>query len=164
MAFNEDSRVKIPAILHLSRLGYSYISRNKQQRIEETNIFPDIFKESIGRINPTAAKGDIDRQLDEITLKLDYEDLGRDFYKAITATSGIKLIDFNNINNNSFHVTTELTYKNGEDEFIISNAKQNQQLASLRDWLLPMLMNGQVKISKEDKTFKESKKQVLSQF
>ncbi len=27
-----------------------------------------------------------------------------------------------------------------------SNLKQNQQLSSLRDWLLPMLMNGQVKV------------------
>lgn len=26
MKFNEDSRVKIPAILHLTRLGYSYLS------------------------------------------------------------------------------------------------------------------------------------------
>jgi type I restriction enzyme R subunit len=25
MAFNEDSRVKIPALLHLTRLGYSYL-------------------------------------------------------------------------------------------------------------------------------------------
>ncbi len=33
MAFNEDSRVKIPAILHLVRLGYSYIPRSEQQRI-----------------------------------------------------------------------------------------------------------------------------------
>src|SRR3546814_3383654 len=47
MAFNEDSRVKIPAILHLLRLGYTYISRNEQIRQEETNIFPNIFKESI---------------------------------------------------------------------------------------------------------------------
>ena len=31
-------------------------------------------------------------------------------------------------------------------EKIISNIKENQELASLRDWLLPMLMNGQVKI------------------
>ena len=35
----------------------------------------------------------------------------------LTATSGIKLIDFKNFNNNSFHVVTELTYKNGDDEF-----------------------------------------------
>ena len=26
------------------------------------------------------------------------------------------------------------------------NLKENQELASLRDWLLPMLMNGQVKV------------------
>lgn len=29
---------------------------------------------------------------------------------------------------------------------IIINSKQNQELASLRDWLLPLLMNGQVKV------------------
>lgn len=29
---------------------------------------------------------------------------------------------------------------------IIANRIENQQLASLRDWLLPMLMNGQVKV------------------
>lgn len=28
---------------------------------------------------------------------------------------------------------------------IISKLKQNQELSQLRDWLLPMLMNGQVK-------------------
>lgn len=30
---------------------------------------------------------------------------------------------------------------------ILSNLKQNQKLTQLRDWLLPMLMNGQVKVS-----------------
>lgn len=30
---------------------------------------------------------------------------------------------------------------------ILNNAKQNQELAQLRDWLLPMLMNGQVRVS-----------------
>ncbi|MBF4308084.1 type I restriction endonuclease, partial [Vibrio anguillarum] len=33
------------------------------------------------------------------------------------ARSGTKLIDFENFSNNSFHVVTELTYKNGDDEF-----------------------------------------------
>ncbi|WP_179414830.1 type I restriction endonuclease [Mucilaginibacter sp. E4BP6] len=117
MAFNEDSRVKIPAILHLTRLGYKYIPRHKQQRVEETNIFQEIFIGSIARINPNISNEEINRQLDEITLKLDFEDLGKDFYKSITATSGIKLIDFNNFSNNTFHVTTELTSRNGEEEF-----------------------------------------------
>ena len=35
----------------------------------------------------------------------------------LTTTSGIKLIDFKDFNNNSFHVVTELTCKNGDDEF-----------------------------------------------
>lgn len=33
------------------------------------------------------------------------------------------------------------------DEKILINTKENQQLAALRDWLLPMLMNGQVKVT-----------------
>src|SRR5690606_24972549 len=45
------------------------------------------------------------------------EDLGKTFYERLVATSGIKLIDFENFNNNSFHVTTELTCKNGDEEF-----------------------------------------------
>lgn len=33
---------------------------------------------------------------------------------------------------------------------ILNNKKQNQELASLRDWLLPMLMNGQVRVGESD--------------
>lgn len=118
MAFNEDSRVKIPALLHLTRLGYQYISRKAHyKRIAKTNIFPEIFKESILRINSTVTESEVEKLLDEITLKLDYDDLGREFYKDLTRTSGIKLIDFKNFKNNSFHVTTEMTCKNGDEEF-----------------------------------------------
>lgn len=118
MAFNEDSRVKIPALLHLTRLGYQYISRKDHHlRQEESNIFYDIFIKSVGKINPTVTKAELEKHLEEITLKLDYDDLGREFYKALTTTSGIKLIDFKNFVNNSFHVTTELTCKNGDEEF-----------------------------------------------
>ncbi|RLZ10457.1 type I restriction endonuclease subunit R [Faecalibacter macacae] len=117
MAFNEDSRVKIPALLHLTRLGYQYIPQNQQKRQEETNIFTEIFFESIQRINPDATKDEIKVVLDEITLEANFEDLGEKFYKRLTSSSGIKLIDFKDFNNNSFHVTTELTCRNGEEEF-----------------------------------------------
>src|SRR5690606_8248407 len=117
MAFNENSRVKIPALLHLMRLGYTYISLREQIRRSDSNIFEDIFLESIQRINPDVALEDLKRLLDEISLELDYEDIGEKFYQRLTATSGIKLIDFKNFNNNSFHVTTELTCKNGDEEF-----------------------------------------------
>lgn len=117
MIFNENSRVKIPAILHLMRLGYTYIPLNQQNRREDTNIFEAIFIDSLQRINPDVAKEELYRTLDEISLELDYEDLGRKFFQRLTTTSGIKLIDFNDFNNNSFHVTTELTCKNGDEEF-----------------------------------------------
>lgn len=118
MEFNEDSRVKIPALLHLVRLGYTYLPRKKQyERHEGTNIFTDIFKESISCINPDVSENEIEKLLDDIFLKLDYDDLGKEFYKLLSANSGIKLFDYKNLNNNSFHVTTELTCKNGDDEF-----------------------------------------------
>ncbi len=53
----------------------------------------------------------------DVKLLLDNEDLGKAFYERLTARSGIKLIDFTNFDNNSFHVVTELTCKNGDDEF-----------------------------------------------
>ncbi len=117
MAHNENTRVKIPAILHLCRLGYQYISLSNAKRDENTNIFTDIFSESIARINPELEDQEIKRTLEKISLVLDNEDLGEEFYKLLTATSGTKLIDFKNFDNNAFHVVTELTCKNGEDEF-----------------------------------------------
>jgi type I restriction enzyme R subunit len=116
MAFNENTRVKIPAILHLCRLGYKYLSLSNTTRDESTNIFTDIFSESIERIN-RPAEIDIKRLFEDVSLALDNEDLGKAFYEMLTGSSGTRLIDFNDLHNNSFHVVTELTYKNGEDEF-----------------------------------------------
>jgi type I restriction enzyme R subunit len=117
MAFNENTRVKIPAILHLCRLGYDYLSLNQAVRDDSTNIFTDIFTESIAKINHGIEQDEIKRTFEKISLVLDNEDLGQEFYKMLTATSGVKLLDFNNFENNRFHVVTELTCKNGEDEF-----------------------------------------------
>lgn len=116
MAFNENTRVKIPAILHLCRLGYKYISLKEAKWDTETNIFVDIFKEAIGRINPDVSDYEFKRLYDKTSLSLDNEDLGKKFYEMLLSND-IKLIDFDNFTNNSFHVVTELTYKNGDDEF-----------------------------------------------
>ncbi len=43
MVFSEDSRIKIPCILHLVRLGYRYLSLRNAKWDEETNIFPELF-------------------------------------------------------------------------------------------------------------------------
>jgi len=117
MSFNENTRVKIPAILHLCRLGYTYVPLAGAKRNEDTNIFTDIFHESVKRINADTPVLDTKRLLTDISLSLENDDLGKAFYKLLTSASGTKLIDFKNFSNNSFHVVTELTYKNGEDEF-----------------------------------------------
>jgi len=116
MAHNEGTRVKIPAILHLCRLGYEYLSLKESIWDKETNIFPLIFEKSIQRINRGVSKEDTKRLLDKISLALDNEDLGKEFYEMLLSND-IRLIDFENFENNSFHVVTELTCKNGEDEF-----------------------------------------------
>ena len=117
MKFTEDSRVKIPSILHLVRLGFSYLSLKETRWDENTNIFTDIFKESILRVNKDLESSDAERLLEEVKLTLDNEDLGKAFYEMLTDNSGLKLIDFQNFNNNRFDVVTELTYKNGDEEF-----------------------------------------------
>jgi len=117
MTHNEDTRVKIPAILHLYRLGYDYISLHSKPKINEYNIFTDVFKKSISKINPNVEEYEIDRLLVDLTSKLDYEDLGKAFYKYLMNQSGIKLIDFDNFDNNNFNVVTELPYANGEENF-----------------------------------------------
>lgn len=117
MKFNEDSRVKIPTILHLMRLGYQYLSLKDQTWDIDSNIFPQLFKSAIGKINPDTSDADIGRVLEDVKLLLDNEDLGRAFFERLSDRSNTKLIDFENFNNNSFHVVTELSYLNGDEEF-----------------------------------------------
>lgn len=121
--FNEDSRVKIPALVHLTRLGYEYLSikdDNIKNSIDpSTNIFKHIFRESINYINNTDFDDKkIDDLVFELSVKLKQEDLGRSFYELlINGYNGIRLIDFDDINKNKMSIVTELTYRNGDDEF-----------------------------------------------
>lgn len=116
MAHNEDTRVKIPAILHLCRLGYGYLSLKDAVWDTETNVFTDIFFDSLRKINDGVEHDDLQRLYEKIKLVLDNEDLGKEFYELLLS-SDIKLIDFEKFEKNSFHVVTELPCKNGEDEF-----------------------------------------------
>ena len=49
--------------------------------------------------------------------KLDNKDLGKTFFEGLIGNFDCKLIDFQDFANNAFNVVTEMTYKNGEDEF-----------------------------------------------
>ena len=117
MKFNEDSRVKIPSILHLIKLGYTYLSLKDCSWDVGTNIFTDIFYEQLKKINKNLSQKEAERVFSEVSLSLENEDLGRAFYNKLIDQSGIKLIDFENFENNSFHVVTELPYEKDDDNF-----------------------------------------------
>ena len=118
---NEATRVQMPALVHLTRLGYSYIGRINEEQANivyqpETNILIDEFKKQFIKLNPEYAEK-ADETLENIKNELENNDLGKQFYKRLVSESPVKLIDFKNINNNSFCFTAEFTCKNGNEEF-----------------------------------------------
>lgn len=48
---------------------------------------------------------------------MSYKDPGKAFFERLTRSNGLRLIDFEDLDSNSFNVVTELPYKNGDDEF-----------------------------------------------
>lgn len=119
MTFNEDSRVKIPAIVHLTRLGFTYVPKTDITNLHaDTNIFRELFRQGLSKINGTEySASEIDSFISELNTQLDNSDLGKVFYKSLQGDFACKLIDLENFDNNLFHVVTELTYKNDEEEF-----------------------------------------------
>lgn len=118
MAFNEDTRVKIPAILTLIKMGYNYISlKDSSQWNKKTNIFEKVFSDSLKKINDNISDSNIEKLLTDLEIMLDNDDLGKEFYEKLISSNGFKLIDFDNFDNNTFSVVTELTCKNGDNEF-----------------------------------------------
>lgn len=125
MLHNENSRVKIPALVHFTRLGYEYLSLKKYSGSnlidEDTNIFLDLLCAAINRINGIEyTLEDTQKLVNELKLILDNEDIGKEFYSILlNGYKGIKLINFQDFagEKNIFNVVTELTYKNGTDEF-----------------------------------------------
>lgn len=119
---NEDSRVKIPALVHFTRVGYEYVSlKNYKGKIDkDTNIFVDVFRDAINRINNSSLSvSEVDKIIDEIKITLSGDDLGKAFYNLLlSGYKGLKLVDFTaNGTANTYQVVTELIYKNGNDEF-----------------------------------------------
>lgn len=119
--FNELSRVQLPAVLHLMKLGYEYLSykENKSDIDSESNINVPIFKRQFLKLNPDANEEDFNNEYKDIKLELKFDDLGRSFFNRLQGQSNsqFRLIDWNNFNNNSFHVAIEVPCVNGEEEF-----------------------------------------------
>ncbi|MBR4714124.1 MAG: type I restriction endonuclease subunit R [Paludibacteraceae bacterium] len=119
--FSEATRVQMPAMVHLTRLGYKYFGK-MHEGMEgtiydgETNILLEVFKDQFGKLNP-GHEGEFLQTLREIRKELNDDDLGRGFYKRLKSVSPLRLIDYDHPENNLFHFTAEFTCKNGQDEF-----------------------------------------------
>lgn len=119
--FNEATRVQMPAMVHLTRLGYKYFGKISEEDAGKnhdpsTNILIEEFEKQFERLNPNTpitAK----QMLQDIRNDLKNDDLGYAFYQRLKAFSPVKLIDFDTPSNNSFYFTAEFTCKNGQDEF-----------------------------------------------
>lgn len=119
--FSEATRVQMPAMVHLTRLGYKYFGKLSEDMSGivydgDTNILLQVFETQFKKLNP-GHEGEYIQVLKDIRKELNDDDLGRGFYNRLKAVSPIKLIDYDNIGNNTFHFTAEFTYKNGQDEF-----------------------------------------------
>ena len=118
--FNENTRVQVPAALHLCKLGYQYLDENDIMVYDhKTNILTDVFLRSVKRINPEVSSEEVSTLYSKVVNMADNADLGREFYALLSANSGVKLVDLENPDNNEWHVTTEFTCHNDEtdDEF-----------------------------------------------
>ena len=118
--FSELTRVQIPATLHLMRLGYTYLPRNGKEIAErdpDTNILVSVFKEQFLKFNNYLTEEDFERELANIKLELNQNDLGRSFFRRLQGQEDTVYIDWENPEANTFHVALEVTCKNGQDEF-----------------------------------------------
>ena len=83
-AFNEDTRVKIPATLQFLRIGYEYQSLKTSDIDFNTKIFVDRFKTSLEKINGRQFEtSEITSLLSEIHVLMRDNDYGRSLYKRI---------------------------------------------------------------------------------
>lgn len=119
--FSEATRVQMPAMIHLTRIGYTYFGKLSEDKNGivydgDTNILLSVFEQQFKKLNP-GHEGEFIQVLKDIRKELNDDDLGRGFYNRLKAISPVKLIDFDNIKNNTFHFTAEFTCKNGQDEF-----------------------------------------------
>lgn len=119
--FNEATRVQMPAMVHLMRLGYKYYGKINESQAgsvfdADTNILLNEFKSQFAKLNRSCPEKAMS-VLQEIRQELDYDDIGKAFYKRLCMVSPIKLIDFANPANNTYHFTAEFTCKRDNDEF-----------------------------------------------
>lgn len=104
--WNEATRVQIPALVHLTRIGFTYFGKITEDKAgtvydPDTNILIEVFKSQFAKLNPERA-GEAEAMLRIIRQELDNDDIGESFYKRLKAVSPVRLIDFEHPENNTY--------------------------------------------------------------
>lgn len=86
--FSEATRVQMPAMVHLTRLGYTYFGKIYEDMSGtvydgDTNILLPVFEEQFKKLNPSH-EGEYLQVLKDIKKELNDDDLGRGFYQRLT--------------------------------------------------------------------------------
>ena len=102
--WNEATRVQMPALVHLTRIGFTYFGKITEDKAgtvydPDTNILIEVFKSQFAKLNPERA-GEAEAMLRIIRQELDNDDIGESFYKRLKAVSPVRLIDFEHPENN----------------------------------------------------------------
>ena len=91
--FSEATRVQMPAMVHLTRIGYTYfgkLSEDKNGTVYDgdTNILLQVFERQFKNLNP-GHEGEFLQVLKDIRKELNDDDLGRGFYNRLKAVSPV---------------------------------------------------------------------------
>lgn len=96
--FNEMTRVQMPVLVHLTKLGYTYYGRIFEDMADtvydpDTNILKDVFISQFKKLNPEH-EGEAEQILKAIRQELDNDDLGKSFYSRLKTTSPVRLMAY----------------------------------------------------------------------
>jgi type I restriction enzyme R subunit len=115
--FNEDIRVKLPALTHLSRIGYTYRSLHSLHHDPETNIDTETFSRKLRELNKDITDTEIGLFIGKIRVMLNNDDLGREFYEKILSNKTYTVIDYDHPERNVWECATEMACENGGESF-----------------------------------------------
>lgn len=115
--FSEDTRVKLPALTHLTRIGYTYRSLKGRHFDAATNIDVETFAQQLHKFNKEITDKDIELFVGQIQIMLNNDDLGREFYEKVLSNKLYKVIDYDHASENMWECVTELPCENGNDSF-----------------------------------------------
>lgn len=121
--FNEDTRVKVPALMHLTRLGYTYRSLHDLHLDPTTNIDVDTFSKKLKDFNKDITDSQIKLFIGQIQNMLNNDDLGREFYDKILQNKIYKVINYDETDKsdekdkNIWECVTEMPCENGNESF-----------------------------------------------